>query len=93
MLPVFGLALISYFAYHLVEGDRGLRAWLRITQQLAAAKEELASVEADRVALDHKVAHLRSDHVDPDLLDTQVRRTLDVVKPDEIVIMQPGARH
>ena len=87
--PVFGLALIGYFAYHLVEGDRGLRSWLRITRQLGAAKDTLASVEAERTALDHKVSHLRSDHVDPDLLDIQVRRTLDVAKPDEIVIMQP----
>jgi cell division protein FtsB len=86
--PVFGLALIGYFAYHLVEGDRGLRAWLRVTQQLRVAKEGLDSVETERKALEHRVSHLRSDHVDPDLLDTQVRKTLDVAAPDEIVIQQ-----
>ena len=87
--PVFGLALIGYFAYHLVEGDRGLRAWLRVTQELRGAKENLAAVAAERAALEHRVSHLRSDHVDPDLLDTQVRRTLDVVSPDDIVITEP----
>ena len=87
--PVLGLALIGYFAHHLVEGDRGLRAWLRVTQELRGAKETLATVAAERAALEHRVSHLRSDHVDPDLLDTQVRRTLDVVSPDEIVIMAP----
>ena len=90
-LPVCGLALIGYFAYHLVEGDRGLRAWLRTTQQLDAARRNAAAVEAERASLDHKLSHFRSEHVDPDLLDTQVRRTLDVVRPDEIVIMQPPA--
>ena len=87
--PVLGIAATSYFAYHLVEGDRGLRAWLGVAQELRTAKDELATVTAERDALEHRVAHMRPDHVDPDLLDAQVRRTLDVVSPDEIVIMQP----
>ncbi|MBV9827905.1 MAG: septum formation initiator family protein [Alphaproteobacteria bacterium] len=86
--PVLGIAATFYFGYHLVEGDRGLRAWLGVTQELNSAKSELAAVTAERDALEHRVAHLRSDHVDPDLLDTQVRKTLDVVSPDEVVIMQ-----
>jgi len=45
--------------------------------------------EAERAALDHRVSQMRPDHVDPDLLDSQVRRTLDVASPDEIVIIQP----
>jgi len=91
--PVFGLALTGYFAYHLVEGDRGLRAWLRVVQDLRVAQENLASMSAERTALEHRVSHLRPDHVDPDLLDSQVRKTLDVVSPDEIVIMQPPQKH
>ena len=48
--PVFGLALTGYFAYHLVEGDRGLRAWLRITQELRVAKENLSGIAAERAS-------------------------------------------
>jgi cell division protein FtsB len=87
--PVLGLALIGYFAYHLVEGDRGLFAWLRVTQELHGAEKTLTQVTAEREALDHRVSNMRSERVDPDLLDTQVRKTLDVARPDEIVIMQP----
>ncbi|MBV9859323.1 MAG: septum formation initiator family protein [Alphaproteobacteria bacterium] len=89
--PVLGLFLAGYFAYHLVEGDRGLLAWLRLTQELRAAKGSLAAVEAQRTALDRKVANMRSDHIDPDLLDERVRGTLDAVAPNEIVIMRPPA--
>ena len=32
--PLLGLALTSYFVYHTIEGDRGLRAWRDINQQL-----------------------------------------------------------
>jgi hypothetical protein len=34
---------------------------------------------------------MRADHVDPDLLDSQVRATLDLAAPDEIVIIRPQA--
>ena len=90
--PVLGLALTGYFAYHLVEGDRGLRAWMRITQELRQAKSNLADVAAERATLDRRVANMRPEHLDPDLLETQVRRNLDVAAPDEIVIMQPANR-
>jgi cell division protein FtsB len=86
--PVLGLAVTGYFAYHLVEGDRGLMAWVRLTQAVRVAKANLAEVTAERAALDHRVANMRPDHVEPDLLDEEVRKTLDLVAPDEIVIMR-----
>jgi len=88
--PFLGLAFTSYFVYHTIEGDRGLRAWREISQQLSAANDAFATVEAERDALAHKVAGLNPNHVDPDLLDQQIRATLDLVAPDEVVIMQPN---
>jgi cell division protein FtsB len=87
--PMLGIVLTGYFAYHIVEGDRGLRAWVRLTQELRSAKEQAAAVSAERAELQHRVVHMRPNHVDPDLLDLQVRRTLDVLRPDEIVIATP----
>jgi len=88
--PLLGAALTSYFAYHTIEGDRGLRAWRGINEQLHAATDALATVQAERDALAHKVAGLDPKHVDPDLLDQQIRATLDLVSPGEVVIMQPA---
>jgi cell division protein FtsB len=87
--PVLGMALTGYFAYHLVEGDRGFLAWLRLTRELRDAKAHLEAAQATRQALDRKVANLRPDHLDPDLLDERVRATLNLVGPNEIVIMRP----
>ena len=42
-----------------------------------------------RTELQHRVAHMRADQVDPDLLESQIRKTLDVLRPDEIVIPMP----
>jgi cell division protein FtsB len=87
--PVLGILLTGYFGYHLVEGDRGLRAWMQLSQELRQAKEQLAVVSEKRAELQRRVAHMRSDKVDPDLLDAQIRKTLDVLRPDEIVIPLP----
>jgi cell division protein FtsB len=88
--PVLGIALTGYFIYHLIEGDRGFLAWLRLTREIRAENANLEAVRAQREALDLKVLNLKPDHLDPDLLDERVRATLNLVAPDETVIMQPA---
>jgi cell division protein FtsB len=91
--PVLGIALTGYFAYHLVEGERGFKAWLRLNGEIRTATANLGAVRAQRAALEVKVSNLRPEHVDPDLLDERVRATLNLVSPDDIVLMQaPTAR-
>jgi len=87
--PVLGIALTGYFAYHLAGGDRGLLAWVRLIRQIHAENDKLASLRAERAALDLKVKNLSPDHLDPDLLDERVRATLNLAAPNEIVIMPP----
>ena len=88
--PVVGIALTGYFAYHLVEGERGFKAWLRLNRELRTAAANLEAVRAQRAALDLRVSNLRPEHMDPDLLDERIRATLNLVSPDDIVIMQPS---
>src|SRR5258708_33288046 len=52
--PVRGISLCASFAYHLVQGDRGLTAWLRLTQQVRDARTTLAAVEAERLTLERR---------------------------------------
>jgi cell division protein FtsB len=84
--PLFAVSLLAYFGYHLVEGDRGLKAWNRRIRDLAEAKGRLAAVEAERRALEQDVALLRPDHIDRDMLDEQARATLNLAAPNEKVI-------
>jgi cell division protein FtsB len=90
--PVLAIAVCGYFAYNLVEGDRGMLAWFRLTQELRLTKANLAKVQQDRTALDRKVANMRPEHVDPDLLDQEVRSRLDLAAPNEIVVIRPADR-
>jgi cell division protein FtsB len=87
--PVLGIALTGYFAHHLVEGERGFKAWLRLNGEIRTATANLEAVRAQRAAREVKVSNLRPEHVDPDLLDERIRATLNLVSPDDIVLMQP----
>ena len=87
--PVLGMALTGYFAYHLVGGDRGLLAWLRLTREVRAENERLERLRAEHAALDLKVKNLTPNHLDPDLLDERVRATLNLAAPNDIVIITP----
>ena len=79
--PILGIALTGYFSYHLVEGERGFKAWLRLNGEIRAATTNLEAVRAQRAALEVKVSNL--------LLDERIRATLNLVSPDDIVLMQP----
>jgi cell division protein FtsB len=86
--PLIGLSLIGYFGYHLVEGDRGLVAWMRLSQQIREANTTLAELRSEREALDRRVSLLRPEHLDRDLLDERARATLNYAAPNEIVILR-----
>ena len=83
--PILGISLVVYFAYHLVQGDRGLIAWMRLTQEIHQTQAVLADVEAQRLPLAHRVSLLRGS-IDRDLLDERARATLNVVGANEVVI-------
>ena len=85
---MIGLGLSLYFGYHLVEGERGLIAWVRLTEQIRDAKSQAAQIHAERDAQDRRVSLLRPEHLDPDLLDEQARAALNLVGPGELVILQ-----
>jgi cell division protein FtsB len=85
--PLIGLSLSGYFTYHLIEGDRGLLAWVRLTERLRETSRQRDEIHAQRETEEHRVWLLRPAHLDPDLLDEQVRSTLNLTAPGEVVIM------
>jgi cell division protein FtsB len=87
ILPVVGLLVLGYFAYHVVEGDRGIRAWNRLNQEIAAAKAERAAALRKRKAWERRVNSLRRGTIDEDMLDERARVMLNYARKDEIVIL------
>jgi cell division protein FtsB len=90
--PILGISLVAYFAYHLVQGDRGLIAMLGLMQQVKQAQSELDASEAERLPLANRVALLRPDHLDRDLLDERVRAVLNAADSRDFIVMVPAKR-
>ena len=44
--PVLGIGIFGYFAYHAIEGDRGLFAFMRLKDQVVEAEEVYAAARA-----------------------------------------------
>jgi cell division protein FtsB len=89
--PVLGTFVVAYIAYHSVQGDRGLLAYFTYSQEVSRAAATLRDVQQSREKLAHRVALLRPESLDPDLLEERARITLDLVRNDEfIVFLRPG---
>ena len=84
LAPTLAIALMGYFIYHAIQGDRGLLAWIQLTQQLDIAKAELAAIKEARQQLEDKVGGLRPESLNRDLLEEQVRQFLGYSHPDEL---------
>jgi cell division protein FtsB len=80
--------LIGYFGVNAYSGARGLRAHQDLAQQMSELTAELAGLKLERARWEHKVALLRSDALDPDLLDERVRAMLDYADPHDVVMMR-----
>lgn len=83
---IFGVAVIGYFAYHAVEGDRGLRAYFALTLQTELAREERDVLREERKELENRVSLLKSESLDLDMLEERARTVLGKVHEDDFVI-------
>ncbi len=67
----------------MVRGGRGILAFFKLSGQIEAMHTELDSVRAERLNLEHKTNLLKSDSLDLDLLEEQVKKNLGYAKPQE----------
>jgi len=88
--PVMGITLFAYFAYHAVQGDRGLIAWWKLSQQVETAQARFDETLAKRKVFAHRVGLLRPDGLDRDLLEERARLLLGMARPDDVVILRPA---
>jgi cell division protein FtsB len=67
-------------------GPSGLLAWGENVALLEQRQEQIAHLAAERDELKNRVALLDLNHADPDLVGELLRRNLNVVHPDEVVL-------
>jgi cell division protein FtsB len=83
-----GCALvIGYFGVNAYTGNHGLRAKQDLDQQFAALTEELGHLKQERAEWQHRVKLLKSDSIDPDMLDERARLVLNYLDPRDLAMM------
>ena len=81
--PTIGACVFGYFVYHAIQGDRGIMAWLQVSQQLTDSRATLAALSVEREEIQRRVALLSPSSLDPDMLDERARIMLNVAEPDD----------
>lgn len=84
--PLAGSLLVAYFAFHVVEGDRGVKAWQRVSEQTVQAESLRDQMRSQKVALERHIAKLRPDSLDPDFLEERARLILGYVPANGLVV-------
>jgi len=86
-LYVMAALLIGYFGVNAFSGNHGLKAKQDIDRQIASLSADLAELQVERRQWERRIALLKSDKLDPDMLDERARALLDYVHPNDLVLM------
>ena len=79
--------LIGYFGINAYTGKYGLNAQQQLDQEIVALTADLARLKQERKGAEQRISLLRSESLDPDMLDERVRAQLDFADPRDLVRM------
>lgn len=86
-LYIFAAAFIGFFAVNAFTGNHGLRAQAGLELQLATMQRQLKAIKAERAVWERRVALLRSDKIDPDMLEERARALIGYADPRDLVMI------
>ena len=84
-LYTMAAAIVGYFGVNAHTGKYGLNARQELDQEIIALTSELVRLKQERAEGERRVSLLRSDRVDPDMLDERARYQLDYANPRDLV--------
>lgn len=79
-------AMLGFLAWHATQGPRGFSYKERLAAESAKLSLQRDEVRSRREQLEARVALLRPESIDPDMLEEVARRVLLVGRPNEIQI-------
>ncbi|QFU16440.1 FtsB family cell division protein [Microvirga thermotolerans] len=80
-------AVVAYFVHHAHSGARGFQAREQYEAQAAELNKELAALKTERTDWERRIALLRSEQIDRDLLEERARIVLGRVHRNDLVII------
>jgi cell division protein FtsB len=79
--------VVGFFVREADSGKRGLSAKRELKIEAFGLRQDLTAVQEDRAEWERRVALLRSDQVDQDLLEERARVVLGRVHANDVVII------
>ena len=79
--------LIGYFGGNAYTGNHGLKARQDLVVQMDELTRELQKVKAERAQWERRIGLLKSESLDPDMLDERSRALLNWVDPRDVTMM------
>jgi len=86
-LYILAALIIGYFGIHAFTGNRGLQAKHDLDQQTGELTAEIDRLKAERAQWERRVSLLRSESLDPDMLDERARVLLNYADPHDLILM------
>ena len=80
-------AAVAYFMFHAQHGARGLEARGAVRESLRDMETELAGLVAERKSWEQRLALVRDEAIDRDLLEENARLMLGRMHKNDVVIM------
>lgn len=81
-------AMIAYFGFHAYHGDHGIKAKQQFLAEIETLTGELAALRKEKTEVGRRVALMRSDAIDPDMLDQRAREILNFADPRDLVLIR-----
>jgi cell division protein FtsB len=85
-LYTIAAALIGYFGVNAYDGNYGLRAKQDLDLQIGELTQELTALKTERTTWERRVALLRPQSIDPDMLDERARTLLNYADPRDLTL-------
>ncbi len=79
----------SYFVWHGVHGQRGLKTGEEYEQKLAELRRERDLLRFERMQWEARIALIKGEKIDADVLEEETRKRLGRVHKNEVVILLP----
>ncbi len=86
-MPILAAGYLAYFGFHAFHGSYGVFAMADLTAQAGELQAELATLTAERNALDRRAARLRPESLDRDMMEERARSELNLVNPNDVILL------
>jgi cell division protein FtsB len=83
--------VVSYFWWHAHHGDRGLHAKAGFKVRIAQLNDEIGEARKEKADWERRVAQLRAESLDRDLLEERARVLLNGAHRNDLIVILPPA--